>query len=841
MSGSGMSSSIGAIAGGRGERTNRSAASPRQRRRFREATADRRPAAALADEVRDGLKRAEQKYAREDAIGDASGMRRRRKRSTQSRLFDAFDVRRTGTVSRNDCREVLRGVGVVLTDAELRRALGHGQDSGQKNGVTEVDAGRIKYDNGEGYGSYAAAYRADKAGRSDDAGSSLASLLGSYCASGGASFGAKTLGADRGAARADEAEAEMAATMRTSSEVAPLRQRLKRADGPVAGFLAPCDFMRVLRDFGAGFDGDAEEALCDRYAVSKARPDDGYAAPARGPARRKGWSDDAVRAAMDDGGAAQMVGAKMVDYEDFADRLERRADVRCRTAPAGGARDSTSGLCGPREDVLFQDVPAARRRAVRKISDVFESDEQRERWSKLFSHDHAEMHFTRGGNGRVAQADALAALEALGVDLTPAEKPEALRLAGVSDPSSNTEAVDVHALTGNARGIATSMDFDRERLRDDEFRRHYATHDHRDRGRSAIRASTPFLRYHSADAASRPWMRPAAGRLADDTPRARRDRLTYERATSAARAAAGRQEFADALALCAGDGAAFGAPHLRDALAALGAPLSQRDAERVVGEAERGRRRGRSLAAYETPGGDARAASVESLRGALRSADAEPARLEEPVRHGRRCLLRGGLPPRPPPQRAALDALPAGIAVDVAADAAMARALESLRGEANRTYAPAAIAMRSDGLGRDDSPPPRGRDLNPGLLGPSRGRGTQKRADSPHPWRVDGESRQAVQPIFSATKSRSIADFANVAAAPRISRRRCLSEPPFACAVAAQRGRRTFHDQYHRLPRGCRRRSNSAPRPLSEFVDHKKSLRNDLDATVPMRIAASKL
>ena len=207
------------------------------------------------------LKRGERTLV-DEAVGDDKSPAwpaPRRKRGPE-RLFAPYDLQTKGTISRRDCREILRSVGVALTDDDLSRVV---------DSVTNDRTGRVDYASllaPEDRPQARIENKKMQARRAlQGAAEDLEAEPGSYAAQ----YAAEK---NKQLAKAEIIESRLCASMTDPNNVATLRRKLQQADGPKAGVLAPCDFARAIRDYaGEPLDNDDEIALCDAYDHRKLR------------------------------------------------------------------------------------------------------------------------------------------------------------------------------------------------------------------------------------------------------------------------------------------------------------------------------------------------------------------------------------------------------------------------------------------------------------------------------------------------------------------------------------------------------------------------------------------
>ena len=420
--------------------------------------------------VRRCLKRGERAFV-DEAVGDTQeptwpAPRRRR---GPERLFASYDAGAKGTISRRDCREILRSIGVALSDKDLTKVV---------DACSSEETGRVDYGALLAPEDRPEARKAMKKRSSSEEVTMATPQAGSYAAQ----YAAEK---QRAKDRAGQVEGRLCATMTNPANLATLRKRLERADGSRSGTLAPTDFARAIREYaGEPLDEDDEMALCDAYdhrglrlldnhgglqapallptarSTSETAPvEDGeVAAPLASPRRsrlardddegsrafverklfgkRKGqgstWmrlskSDEGVRAAMwraPDSEIDEAIVRGPLAEKATASAQERQRPVgfrpvlgRAHFEPNFDAVDYEKFLASLQERCDADPKNSlSQRRAVRKLSAALATDELKEQWDRAFT-DVQEPK------------NAVATLKQLGVHLTSTEASAALAMA----------------------------------------------------------------------------------------------------------------------------------------------------------------------------------------------------------------------------------------------------------------------------------------------------------------------------------------------------------------------------------------------------------------------------
>lgn len=488
--------------------------------------------AETSDDVRALVSRSLAKGTRafvDEAVGDCEpAWPAPRRRRGIAKLFASYDPGSRGTVSRRDCCEVLRSLGVSVSDDELNRLVDRCADD---------RTGRVKYSSllqdpptVSSRGSYAAQYAAEKQKERE---------------------------------QARRVETQLCGMLEDTAQIATLRRKLRNADASGAGSLAPCDFARALREYtGEPLDDADETALCTAYdhrvparlledtdegmksplvlkpeensssawdapleSPRRARRDDDDGARAfvdrRLFVKRQGagsnrvqrsQSDDAMRAALwrtdpdkasvpatpraaaDDEGEGRLEAQRPVgfrpalgrshrepawdgvNYERFLDDLERQADdlERLTSSPK---------------------MTGTRRRAVRKIASALSNDDERTRWAR---------EFVGSDGGALARrnldaSEAATAVKDLGLNLTNRELKEAIELG-----SDKTRRFDASKLAIRALEAAAELDTEDEARREAQVEKTRTSAERRRKGAGlSVRPTSLVLRTKSPSAVTR--------------------------------------------------------------------------------------------------------------------------------------------------------------------------------------------------------------------------------------------------------------------------------------------------------------------------------------------------
>ncbi|KAJ8612526.1 hypothetical protein CTAYLR_003736 [Chrysophaeum taylorii] len=792
-------------------------------------------------------------------------------------LFRRYDPGLSGTVSRRDCREVLRCLGTSLSDAELGRVVDEAADrrTGRVEYASLTRGEQRPQERRREAGGYAAQYALEKQKQRD---------------------------------RASEVEERLCATMRDSAHVATLRRKLRSADASRSGKLAPCEFARALREYtGEPLEDEDEIAICEAYdhrvparlleedslksPAALGRTDelfdddnDDFDVPLASPRKsrtpreedegaralvdrrlfskrrgqgsyhvKKSKSDEAARSSLwrsdadaepatfrsrlddDEGNDADcqrpVVGFRpvlgrshrepvfdLVDYEKFADNLEKRADEISSAAK--------------KEANVGSEWTATRRRTVKKIAAAVANHEQRNNWDRQF--------FGVDGPGEFSKpSDAVAAFAALGVDLSRRELLEALDLGRTRSANFDPKALATKALE-TTEAIETAEEakkdalFETTRVKAETKRRGGGAAVDAARSSAVLRHQAPSevsssrrrnlqgTGYFYSTPTNRPLFlrseanRDRPSRAVDDsdlpppagikttpirkknhavspetdddddelrTARSsldRRERLVFERAKASISERTSRARLAAALeAMPGGDDQVVAADDLQRTLRRVGAPVASSDAARIVARAGGGRGASRHQLADLLLAGEFDEDLGKPTARHLPRSDDDTSRdflsLDDDGEDEARYAKRKGAAHK----KMSSDA--------VAADKILRDSLDTIALAPNPTFA-TSDDLRS-WLGEKSTP--------------RRARGTARRQDS-HPWKWEdlAPGEEDYVPLFPSTSSRGLLEASRAARARTRRRKRPLSAPPKRDLL--------FADEY--------RRSNSVPRPLRAFI-----------------------